>query len=441
MQKAMGRGFGMVDKRFLPENGRSGGECQYKFRIRLGALFASHVQRFYAGNPAGDGRKCEVETPHRLCFRRLMYDLASDYDYPLPDELIARHPPAQRTDARLMVLDRQRDTIVHSTIADLPHWLRPNDCLVLNNTRVIPARLLGTRSATGGRWEGLYLDSPDTGKWRLLCQTRGRLQSGERIAIHRAHAPDCTDRLELILESKEESGVWTAHPVVDISPLEALERFGTVPLPPYMQRDLADETDLLRYQTTYARYPGSVAAPTAGLHFTPELLERCRQGGVAQAFVTLHVGVGTFRPISVEKLSEHRLHKEWCELPQETVSTLSATRAAGGRIIAVGTTTTRTLETAAGDSSAIQDSEAMANVNAAPELPIEPWQGLADLFIRPPYHFRVIDCLMTNFHLPRSSLLVLVAALAGRDFVLRAYAEAVRERYRFFSYGDAMLIV
>lgn len=358
-----------------------------------------------------------------------MYDRASDYDYHLPDELIARHPPAHRTDARLLVVDRSRRELVHSTIANLPQWLSPHDCLVLNDTKVIRARLLGTRVETGGKWEGLFLDSPAPGAWRLLCQTRGRLRSGEKIVVHRAHAPDSPDRLELRLGSKADSGVWMAEPVgmteplVPLEPFELLEHFGTVPLPPYMHRDLADETDFDRYQTTFAHRPGSVAAPTAGLHFTPELLQACRDRGVESAFVTLHVGIGTFRPLTADLLSEHRLHGEWCEVSPETVERIAASRSARGRIVAVGTTSTRSLETAAHAGR------------------LHPWRGIADLFIRPPFEFRAIDCLLTNFHLPRSSLLVLVAALAGHDLVMKAYQEAVRERYRFFSYGDAMLVV
>lgn len=352
-----------------------------------------------------------------------MSDELSAYDYSLPDELIARHPPARREDARLMVVDRAAGRIEHAGIRDLPGLLRAGDCLVLNNTRVIPARLLGVRVATGGRWEGLYLGTADGGAWRLLGQTRGKLCAGEQIAVHRAHDPQSRDRLMLTLMSRNDDGVWTARPEGDVEVIATLEHFGTVPLPPYMRRELADTDDFCRYQTTYALHTGSVAAPTAGLHFTPELLAQCRERGIEEAFVTLHVGIGTFRPISVERLGAHRMHAEWCELPAETAAQLRRTRDAGGRIVAVGTTTVRTLE------------------SAAQQDGLRTWCGLTELFIRPPYRFQSVDCLLTNFHLPRSSLLVLVAAFGGRELVRRAYDEAIRERYRFYSYGDAMLIL
>lgn len=349
-------------------------------------------------------------------------DLA-DYDYPLPDELIARHPPPEREDARLMVVDRAGGNILHRTIRDLPALLRAGDLLVLNNSRVVPARLLGERAATGGRWEGLFLRTTDTGEWQLMMQTRGKLCEGEEISIYPAASPQSSDRLRLQLLSRDNEGIWNARPISDVEPFSALEHFGTVPLPPYIERDLAEEEDFSRYQTTYALAPGSVAAPTAGLHFTPQLFGECEARGIARAFVTLHVGIGTFRPIATDKLSAHRMHSEWCEIPAETCEAVQAARYSNGRVVAVGTTSVRTLESAAGEGH------------------LRPWCGETRLFIRPPYRFQMVDCLLTNFHLPRSTLLVLVSTFAGRELIQHAYAEAVREQYRFFSYGDAMLIL
>jgi len=294
---------------------------------------------------------------------------------------------------------------------------------VLNDTRVVPARLLGRRVNTGGRWEGLFLELTVAGNWRMLGQCRGKLVRGEQIAIHPAHDPGSSDRLVLELGEREEEGIWQARPIDPVEPWAALERFGTVPLPPYIRRELAEPADFERYQTVFARHRGSVAAPTAGLHFTPELLARCAEHGIGHAYVTLHVGVGTFRPILVESLQEHRMHAEWCEVPEETVRRLADTQSRASRRIAVGTTSTRALESAA-----------RSGILAG-------WRGATELFIRPGHHFQAVDGLLTNFHLPKSTLLVLVSAFAGRELVLRAYAEAIREKYRFYSYGDAMLIV
>lgn len=352
------------------------------------------------------------------------------YDYALPSELIAQAPTRARDASRLMVLRRATQAIEHRHFRELPELLRPDDLLVLNETKVIPARLEGLRTATGGRWEGLYLGCSDDGRWRLIGQTRGKLHPGETIALHPLHPPKdrpqarLTMEYRLTLETKADGGMWLVRPETDENPLHVLERFGTVPLPPYIGREVGLPVDFERYQTTYARTPGAVAAPTAGLHFTPELLERCRQRGLRTARVTLHVGMGTFRPISVEQLDQHQMHSEWCELPAETVTLVEQTRARGGRVVAVGTTTVRTLESVA------------ARFGGR----LQPWSGETDLFIRPPYRFEQVEALVTNFHLPRSSLLVLVSALAGREFILRAYREAVEQRYRFFSYGDAMLI-
>ncbi len=346
----------------------------------------------------------------------------SAYDYHLPEERIAKQPAEQREQARLLVLDRATQTIRHQLIADLPQLLKPRDRLVLNDTKVLPARLLGSRRATGGKWEGLYLETGDDGLWRLMAQTRGFVRDGELISIESIHHPDAPP-LSLKLIRRVEDGLWAVQPLAD-EPTEALLlKYGTLPLPPYMRRKVADQSDWDRYQTTYAERAGSVAAPTAGLHFTPQLLQALNDVGVQSSRVTLHVGIGTFKPIKVEKLAEHAMHSEWCEVPEQTVAELEATRANGGRIVAVGTTSVRTLESAS--SSGI----------------LTTWSGHTRLFIRPPYEFRSIDCLLTNFHLPKSSLLVLVSAFAGYDFVRRAYQEAIDAGYRFYSYGDAMLIL
>lgn len=350
-------------------------------------------------------------------------DDLSSYDYELPPELIAQHPLPRRDASRLMVVERRSGAISHRRISDLPELLTPGDCLVFNDTRVVRARLFGERESTGGKWEGLYLGTSDSGQWRLIGQTRGRLREGERIVVHPAAGREPQDPLILTLLSRDDEGVWTVQPDSDESPVELLERYGEVPLPPYISRERSEPDDVTRYQTVYAKHAGAVAAPTAGLHFTPELLETIDDRGIRTAFVTLHVGVGTFRPIAVPNLAEHRMHAEWCRLSSEVAEQLNETRANGGRIIAVGTTAVRTLE------SAVRDRRFSA------------WEGETDLFIRPPYQFQAIDGLVTNFHLPKSSLLVLVSAFLGYEETQRAYNAAVGERYRFFSYGDAMAIL
>ncbi len=354
-----------------------------------------------------------------------LIDQLSAYDYLLPDDRIAREPLPERDASRLMVLDRAKGTISHRSVRDLPSLLNPGDCLVLNNSRVLPARLFGVRTATGGKWEGLYLNSTNQGLWRLIGQTRGYLRPQETITLKN----DARETLELKLVEKEEDGVCQFEPSRTEGAIELLRRFGTVPLPPYMDRKQATRDDWERYQTTYAVHPGSVAAPTAGLHFTSQLLEACCERGISRAEVTLHVGIGTFRPVSVENLAQHQMHSEWCELSRETAKRLEETRSLGARIVAVGTTSLRTLE------SAFQSSPS-ESVHGFQE-----WYGETSIFIRPPYTFRSADALLTNFHLPKSTLLMLIAAFAGREFVLEAYRVAIAERYRFYSYGDAMLIV
>ena len=351
------------------------------------------------------------------------------YDYHLPRELIAQHPLARRSDARLMVVDRRGGEITHTYIRDLPELLRPTDCLVFNDTKVIPARLVGRRDRTGARWSGLFLGADEHGVWQVLGKTRGKLEPGEAIVVV---SWDVRQTITLRLLAKLEGGVWAVRPEPLGQPLEILARVGRVPLPPYIRDGEMIEEDIALYQTVYAEQPGAVAAPTAGLHFTPELLAELTRRGIQQERVTLHVGIGTFRPITAEKLAEHPMHSEWCSLAADAAARLQAARAAKRRIVAVGTTVARTLETAAGS--------AGASPSHARGGSLAKFAGQTDLFIRPPYTFRAIDALLTNFHLPKSTLLILVRTFGGDELIQRAYQTAIREGYRFFSYGDAMLI-
>lgn len=345
------------------------------------------------------------------------------YDYPLPEELIARTPPPHREDARLLVLHRKDGRIEHTSIRSLPDYLQSGDCLVFNDTRVVPARLYGHREATGGKWEGLFVKALDETHWKLIGQTRGKLNPGETILVE-AKTSSGQMPLRLKLLAKDEQGEWTVElPSSTSGGIDLLQQYGEVPLPHYIERDTPTSEDIERYQTVYAQNPGAVAAPTAGLHFTPELISECESRGVQTARVTLHVGIGTFRPINVDRLDDHQMHSEWCHLPQATADQISEVRQRRGRVVAVGTTSTRTLEAVAAQGELCG------------------WEGETELFIRPPYEFKVVDVLLTNFHLPKSTLLVLLSTFAGRELVLHAYAEAIRERYRFFSYGDAMLVL
>ena len=346
----------------------------------------------------------------------------ANYDYELPPELIAATPPVHRGDSRLLLVDRQTREISHHEFRELPELLSAGDRLVLNDSRVLPARLRGARAATGGKWEGLFLKEFDNADWMLLGQTRGRLQAGETLLITSARHRQL-DPLRLHLKEKLEQGAWRVSAESEESAFALLAKFGDVPLPPYIRKGIAKSDDLERYQTVYARAEGSVAAPTAGLHFTQDLIDACGSHGIQTSYLTLHVGIGTFRPVTAERLEDHVMHAEYGDLPPATANDLANTRAAGGRIVAVGTTSVRVLETAARQGA------------------IAPFQGETSLFIRPPYQFRAVDVLLTNFHLPRSTLLVLVSTFAGRDLIRQAYAEAIRQRYRFFSYGDAMLIL
>ena len=340
----------------------------------------------------------------------------SAFAFELPPALIAQEAAEPRDSARLLVVRRTSGTWEHRRFADLPDLLRPGDVLVRNNSRVIPARLVGVRAATGGRWEALYLRTRTDGAWEIMARTRGRPEPGERMVVGQG--------LALILEARLDDGRWVVRPEPGAEDAETLlDRHGTIPLPPYIRKGVEAAGDRARYQTVYARVAGSVAAPTAGLHFTPEVFERLDARGVERVDLTLHVGIGTFRPIEAERIEDHTLHAERAELAPAAAATLNQAKAAGGRVVAVGTTSARVLEAAS------QSGQ------------FAPFAGETALYLRPGHEFRGVDALVTNFHLPRSSLLVLVSALAGVDLIRAAYAEAVRERYRFYSYGDAMLIV
>lgn len=348
---------------------------------------------------------------------------ASDFDYDLPPELIAQEPAERRDGARMMVLNRAARTVEHRRFVDLPDYLRANDLLVVNDTRVIPARVFGrkAKAGTGGKVEFLLLEETAPGIWDALMRSRRRPKVGEQVILDEdlAVATVLEDgKLGRVKVRVESQMPW----------LEVLERIGQTPLPPYIQRKEATPerraADKVRYQTVFARDPGAVAAPTAGLHFTPEVLDRLAAHGVDKAAVTLHVGIGTFRPVAVENVEDHKMDFERWQIPEETARKIAAARSAGGRVVAVGTTSVRTLESAA----------------ARPEG-FGAGQGRTDLFIHPPYAFRMVDAMVTNFHLPKSTLIMMIGAFAGREFVLDAYREAIRERYRFYSYGDCMLIL
>jgi len=321
-----------------------------------------------------------------------------------------------------MVMHRQGRVVGHRHVSDLPGWLRPGDLLVFNDTRVLPARLLGKRVGTGGAFEMLFVRPGPDGCWEVMAKTGGRPGPGTRFL---AQSPDpLRGELELVLEGRTERKRWLVRPLAEGDFPALLDRYGRLPLPPYIRDGKEESGDRERYQTVYAERPGSVAAPTAGLHFTHELLTRLAQLGIETARVTLHVGPGTFQTIQGDPAA-HEVEPEWGAVSAETVAALNRCRSRGGRVIAVGTTTTRVLESAALDGQAEPTS----------------WSGEAHLTIRPGYEFRVIDGLMTNFHLPRSSLLLLVGALTGCDSLRNAYNEAISLGYRFYSYGDAMLIL
>ena len=340
------------------------------------------------------------------------------FDYELPAECIAQRPADRRQDARLLVLDRATGQIQHRHVRDLPERLGERDLLVLNDTRVLQARLLGTRCATGARCEVLFIRTARPGLWEVWLKTRGKVRAGEWLDME-------DGRLRVRVHGPAEDGAWLVEPDSHEDPVTVLDRVGRPPLPPYIRRPRdapSRPEDRQRYQTVYARRPGAIAAPTAGLHFTDDLLATLRDRGVEMAWVTLHVGVGTFKPIGTARIEDHHMHSELYDVPPETVEALTRARREGRRIVAVGTTTVRTLET------------------VARRDPLVAGPGTTDLFIYPPYPFRLTDAVITNFHLPRSTLLVMVSALAGRETILNAYRDAVQRGYRFYSYGDAMLI-
>lgn len=337
-------------------------------------------------------------------------------DFQLPPERIAQEPCSPRDHARLLVVRREESVLEQRRFFDLPDLLRPGDLLVLNDTRVLPARLLGQRSRTAGKWEGLYLRTLEDGTWEMLCKSGGKPQAGETIDV-------LPGPLVLHLVEKLPEGRWRVRPDAPGTAADLLQLYGHVPLPPYIRKGEDRPEDRVSYQTVFAHRPGAVAAPTAGLHFTPELFARLQDRGIGTAFVTLHVGPGTFRPIEAEDFREHPMHAEWGELPETTAAAVHTCLRTGNRVVAVGTTSVRVLETAG----------RLGSLNH--------WSGDTDLFIHPPYEFQVVRGLITNFHLPRTTLLLLVAAFAGVELTQRAYREALAGDYRFYSYGDAMLIL
>lgn len=339
-----------------------------------------------------------------------------EFDYFLPEELIAQTPLTNRDQSRLLVVTRQERSIVHRRFRDIISYVEPGDVLVVNDTRVIPARLLGFRG-TGGKVEVLLLHPLGEDTWECLVKPGNKIRPGDKIYVGDKSSPELSGE---VLERTSFGGrviKWS----YDGDWEDLLKRLGRVPLPPYIKIPLADPE---RYQTVYARIPGSAAAPTAGLHFTPELLEEIRKKGVEIVSVTLDVGLGTFRPVSEENIEEHQMHKEYFEIDAKAANTINETKRAGRRVFAVGTTVVRVLESSCGEDGLLL-----------------PKHDATDLFIYPGYSFKVVDCLITNFHLPKSTLLMLVSAFAGKDLVMTAYKEAVEEKYRFFSFGDAMLIV
>ena len=367
------------------------------------------------------------------------------YDFHLPQELIAQTPAARRVDARLMVVDRKNGTICHHYVRDFPDFLQPNDCLVLNDTKVVPARLIGRRVRTGGRWEGLFLETANADyasefahaltsqhgtDWVVMSKTRGKLMPGEKIELQTPglQTPDCRSGLFLETLAKLDDGNWLVRPLSDKNsgekPFDFLERVGWVPIPPYIRNGRMVPPDKEQYQTVYASKPGAIAAPTAGLHFSQELLQQIQNKRVEIVPVTLHVGAGTFRPISVRRLDDHVMHFEWGEISEQAVARIQKRKQSGGRVVAIGTTSVRLLESASDEQHFLR-----------------PFSAKTNLFIRPGYIFRTVDAMLTNFHLPLSTLMILVRTFGGDVLIREAYEEAIRNKYRFYSYGDAMLIL
>ena len=337
----------------------------------------------------------------------------SDFYYDLPPELIAQTPLEKRDESRLLCLDKATGEWSHHHFYELPDFLRAGDCLILNNSRVLPARLLGRRLPGGGACEVLLLQDKGDKVWECLVRPGKHLREGARVSFGDG---ELTAEIAEVLPDGNRLVRFDYNGIF----LEVLERLGKMPLPPYIKEELQDQE---RYQTVYSKVNGSAAAPTAGLHFTPELLERIAAKGVGVGYVTLHVGLGTFRPVKEDEIEQHDMHSEYCTIPQETADLINRTKANGGRVICVGTTSCRTIESWAGEDGTMTATG-----------------GWTNIYIYPGYRFKVMDALVTNFHLPESTLIMLVSALAGREHVLAAYEEAVRERYRFFSFGDAMFI-
>lgn len=345
----------------------------------------------------------------------------NDFDYELPQELIAQTPAEQRDASRLMVLNRTDATIEHKHFYDIIDYLEPTDCLVLNNSKVLPARLYGVKEGTGASIEFLLIKRIEGDVWETMVRPGKRLKPGDSVSFSE-------DRLfRAVIKDYGEDGTRIVEFEYEGIFLERLEEIGKMPLPPYIERE-NNSADKDRYQTVYAKNEGSVAAPTAGLHFTPELLEKARAKGVSLAYVTLHVGIGTFRPVKVENIEEHHMHFEEYFIDEEAADVINSTILSGGRIVSVGTTSTRTVESAA------QFDERSG------KYLVKAGHGSTGIFIYPGYEFKIIKALITNFHLPKSTLLMLISALYNREDILKAYKVAVEEKYRFFSYGDAMLI-
>ena len=335
-----------------------------------------------------------------------------DFFYDLPQELIAQTPIEKRDESRLMVLDREKKTIEHKTFKDIVDYLKPGDCLVRNNTKVLPARIYGKKE-TGANVEFLLLNRIDGDIWECIVRPGNKLHPGTKVIFG-------DGLLQAEILDVLEGGTRKARFIYEGIFNEILDKIGLMPLPPYIHEELKEKD---RYQTVYAKYEGSAAAPTAGLHFTPELLDKIEKRGIKVANVTLHVGIGTFRPVKVDKIEDHHMHSEHFYIKQEDVDKINEAKQNGNRIISVGTTSTRVLETIADENGLVKETE-----------------GDTQIFIYPGYKFKCIDGLITNFHLPESTLLMLVSALAGKDFIMNAYEEAVKEKYRFFSFGDAMFI-
>lgn len=345
--------------------------------------------------------------------------LLSDFDYELPEELIAQRPTERRQDSKMMVLERENHQILHKHFYDIVDLIDDNCVLILNNTKVMPARLYGYKD-TGAKIEVFLLKEGVNKEWEVLIRPSKRVKEGTVIKI--------SDDLSVqVICPLEDDGKWLVKMIYDGNILEILHKVGNIPLPPYIERKMADEElkklDFERYQTVYAKDEGSVAAPTAGLHFTPEILEKLANKGVEIGYVTLNVGIGTFRPVKCENILDHKMDSEAFEISEETANLINKAKNEGKKIVAVGTTTVRTLETAY---------KQFGEIKAC--------KSASELFIYPPYKFKVVDKLITNFHLPKSTLLMLVSALAGKDFIFEAYKEAIENKYRFYSYGDCMFI-